>query len=346
MTIWHDARKCAALSGSLESVRSRHLLTLWFLLCSNLAFAQSHSNPGQELFTQRCAICHGATGGGALGPSLSNGQWQAETTDQALQQTIREGVPGTSMPSFKNTLTADQILLLVRHTRSLRVNDAPGSEVTAAGTVVSSERLTAAAQDPNNWLMYGRDYSNQRFSPLASVRRENVGRLVPVWSFQTGVPDGLEATPLFVDGVIYLTTPWDHVFAIDAHTGTELWHYQRHLPKKLRYCCGPVNRGPAIVGSLLYLSTLDAHLVALDTKTGRVRWDVVLGNVEDNVERYFATVGGEDRVLVGMAGGDYRSRGFIDAYQAETGKRLWRFYTVANGGGGATWLKWILRSRT
>jgi alcohol dehydrogenase (cytochrome c) len=338
MMIWHSARKCAALPGSVEPVRSRPFLILWFLVCSILAYAQSHSNPGQELFTQRCAVCHGATGGGALGPSLSNSQWQAETTDQALQHTIRDGVPGMSMPSFKNTLTVDQIASLVRHIRSLRINDAPGSEVTAAGTVVSPERLSAAAQDPNNWLMYGRDYTNQRFSPLDSVRRENVGRLVPVWSFQTGVPDGLEATPLFVDGVIYLTTSRDHVFAIDARTGTELWHYQRHLPKKLRYCCGPVNRGPAIVGSLLYLSTLDAHLVALDTKNGRVRWDVLLGNVEDNVSATSPPLVVGDRVLVGMAGGDYRSRGFIDAYQAETGKRLWRFYTVANGGGGVTWL--------
>ena len=294
-------------------MRRRPFLTFWFLVCSILAYAQSHSNAGQELFTQRCAVCHGAIGGGGLGPSLSNYQWQAETTGQALEHTIRDGVPGTSMPSFKNTLTVDQIASLVRHIRSLRINDAAGGEATAAGTVVSPERLSAAAQDPNNWLMYGRDYTNQRFSPLDSVRRENVGRLVPVWSFQTGVPDGLEATPLFVDGVIYLTTSWDHVFAIDARTGRELWHYQRHLPKKLRYCCGPVNRGPAIVGSLLYLSTLDAHLVALDTKNGRVRWDVLLGNVEDNVSATSPPLVVGDRVLVGMAGGDYRSRGFIDA---------------------------------
>ena len=317
---------------------SHPLHLVWLILYGALASAQSHSTTGQELFTQHCAICHGATGGGALGPSLSNAQWQAETTDQVLQQTIREGVPGTSMPSFKSTLTANQILLLTRHIRSLRVDEAPVREGSQHGSLVSPERLSAAAEDHNNWLMYGRDYTNQRFSPLAAVRRENVARLVPVWSFQTGVPDGLESTPLFVDGVIYLTTAWDHVFAIDARTGTELWHYQRHLPRKLRYCCGPVNRGPAIAGSLLYLSTLDAHLVAMDTKTGRVRWDVPIGNVEDNVSATSPPLVVGDRVLVGMAGGDFKSRGFIDAYQAETGKRLWRFYTVESGRGGATWL--------
>jgi alcohol dehydrogenase (cytochrome c) len=317
---------------------SRHLHLAWLILYGISASAQSHSTTGQALFTQRCAICHGATGGGALGPGLTNSHWQAETTDQVLEHTIREGVPGTSMPSFKSTLTLDQIALLVRHIRSLRIDDVPGTELTGAATLISPERLAAAAEDPNNWLMYGRDYTSQRFSPLASVRRENVGRLVPVWSFQTGVPDGLEATPLFIDGVIYLTTSWDHVFAIDARTGTELWHYRRHLPKKLHYCCGPVNRGPAIVGSLLYLSTLDAHLVAMDTKTGQVRWDVEVGKVEENVSATSPPLVVGDRVLVGMAGGDLRSRGFIDAYQAETGKRLWRFYTVPGWNGGATWL--------
>jgi len=100
--------------GSREPVRGRSFLVTWFLLCGIPGFAQSHSNRGQELFSQRCAICHGATGGGALGPSLSDSQWQADITDQALQHTIREGVPGTSMPSFKSTLTADQIAFLVR----------------------------------------------------------------------------------------------------------------------------------------------------------------------------------------------------------------------------------------
>ena len=297
-----------------------------------------YSTTGQTLFTAHCAICHGATGGGGVGPGLTNSHWQAETTDQVLEHTIHDGVAGTSMPGFKGSLTADQIGSLVRHIRSLRIDDVSVSQVTRAAIAVSPERLSTASEDPNNWLMYGRDYTNQRFSPLDSVGRENVGKLVPVWSFQTGVPDGLEATPLFIDGVIYLTTSWDHVFAIDARTGTELWHYRRQLPKKLHYCCGPVNRGPAVVGGLLYLSTLDAHLVAMEAKTGRVRWDVAMGKVEENVSATSPPLVVGDRILVGMAGGDLRSRGFIDAYQAETGKRLWRFYTVPSWNGGATWL--------
>jgi alcohol dehydrogenase (cytochrome c) len=189
--------------------------------------------------------------------------------------------------------------------------------------------------------------------PLEQIRKENVRNLVPAWSFQTGTPDGLEATPLLVNGVIYVTTAWNHVFAIDARTAREIWHYRRRLPEKLKYCCGPVNRGVAVRGGLLYLATLDAHLVALDAQIGRVRWDVEIGRVEDNLSATSPPLVVGDKVVVGIGGGDFPSRGFVDAYDATTGKRLWRFYTVpAKGdsaaptwkdesfetGGGATWM--------
>src|SRR5689334_2989283 len=196
--------------------------------------------------------------------------------------------------------------------------------------------------------MYGRDYANLRFSSLKQIDRSNVRKLAPVWSFQTGVADGLEATPLFADGVLYLTASWNHVFAIDARTGAELWHHRRRLPAAMNYCCGPANRGVAILDGTLYMTTLDAHLVALDARTGRVRWDVELGKVKDNLNAKQPPPIVGDKILTGIAGGDSPSRGFIDAYQSSTGKRLWRFYTVGAGetwsgtshtiGGGATWL--------
>ena len=102
----------------------------------------------------------------------------------------------------------------------------------------SAQRLLATGRDVDNWLMYGRDYANLRFSPLKQINKDNVRNLVPVWSFQTGVPDGLQATPLFVDGVIYLSTSWNHAFAIDARTGAELWHYKRRLPEKMVFAVG------------------------------------------------------------------------------------------------------------
>jgi alcohol dehydrogenase (cytochrome c) len=270
---------------------------------------------------------------------LTNPLWQASLSDQDLGNTVREGVRGTAMPAFGDHLRPAEIQLVIAHLRTLpRDAIQPANALRTPPIKVSSDRLLGASTDPDNWLMYGRDYGNQRFSPIVAIHRDNVRNLVPVWSFQTGVPDGLEATPLFVDGVIFLTTSWNHVFAIDARTGAELWHYRRHLPAKLTYCCGPVNRGLAVGGGLLFLATLDAHLVAMDAQTGRVRWDTEIGRVDDNLSATSPPLVVDDKVVVGIAGGDYESRGFIDAYQASTGKRLWRFYTVDRGRGGATWL--------
>jgi alcohol dehydrogenase (cytochrome c) len=318
------------VSGSLLAV-----LIVW----PGAGFSQPASRSGQTLFTRYCAVCHGSAGEGASGPDLTNPVWQASITDQELNNTVRNGIRGTAMPAFDAQLQPAEVQSLIQHLRTLS-RDAiqPANDLRAPRVAVSAERLLRAEADPNNWLMYGRDYGNQRFSPLETIHRENVRNLAPVWSFQTGVADGLEATPLYVDGVIFLSTSWNHVFAIDARTGAELWHFRRHLPSKLTYCCGPVNRGPAIAGGTLYLATLDAHLVAMDAQTGRVRWDTEIGSVGDNLSATSPPLIVEDKVVVGMAGGDYESRGFIDAYQAETGKRLWRFYTVDGQRGGATWL--------
>jgi alcohol dehydrogenase (cytochrome c) len=195
------------------------------------------------------------------------------------------------------------------------------------------------SKEADQWLMYGRDLGNRRFSPLKQINRGNVRNLVPVWSFQTGVPDGLEAAPLFVNGVLYLTTSWNHVFAIDARSGAELWHYRRRLPKRLKYCCGPVNRGVAILNETLYLGTLDAHLVAINARDGRVRWDIEVGKPEDNLSITSPPLIVGNKVITGIAGGDFPSRGYLDAYDGGTGKRLWRFYTVPSEGerGVETW---------
>jgi len=143
-------------------------------------------------------------------------------------------VRGTAMPAFSAHLRPAEVQLLIEHLRTL-AKDAihPANDLRAPRIAVGRERLLGAEADPNNWLMYGRDYGNQRFSPLKAIQRQNVRNLVPVWSFQTGVADGLEATPLYVDGVIFLSTSWNHVFAIDARTGAELWHYRRRLSTTL-----------------------------------------------------------------------------------------------------------------
>ncbi len=287
-------------------------------------------------------LCHGALSEGGSGPDLTNPRWHAERTDAEIDRVIRDGVPNTPMPAFASRIDAKGRAALVELLRALSKRAIqPTTNVTAPVIRVSPDRLSRASTDPDHWLMYGGDYGQTRFSALGTINRSTVQNLVPVWSFQTGVADGLTGMPLVVDGVIFLTTAWNHAFAIDARTGAELWHYQRRLPptSELSFCCGPSNRGVAIWNDLVYMATLDAHLVALDARTGRVRWDVELGKTSDNLNFKQPPLVVGDRLIVGSAGGDSPSRGFIDAYDAATGRRLWRFYTVPAPGepGSETW---------
>ncbi len=218
-----------------------------------------------------------------------------------------------------------------------------GREATAAAAepvgAVDDDDLLKAGSNHANWLIYGRTYDGHRYSPLKQINTENVARLIPVWTFQTGVLDGFECTPLVIDGIMYVTTPWNHAYAIDAKTGTQLWHYQKSLPENLALCCDAVNRGFAASGDRLYMATLDAHLVCLDRNTGEEVWDIPItvpgadGKEVGDIYKmaYSATVAPlviKGKVIIGISGAEYGIRGFIDAYDAKTGKRLWRFYTV------------------
>jgi alcohol dehydrogenase (cytochrome c) len=204
---------------------------------------------------------------------------------------------------------------------------------------VTSERLVNAAREPQQWLMYSGAYDGSRFSPLDQINRTNVQRLSLQWVFQTGVRGRHETTPLVIDGVMYLTTPQNHAYAVDVRTGRPLWHYERNLPKEMSLCCGPQNRGLAALGDRVFMGTLDAHVVSLDAKTGRVRWDVPAADADKGFSFTGAPLVVKDKVIVGVAGGEYGVRGFIDAYDAESGKRAWRFYTVPGDGepGSNTW---------
>jgi alcohol dehydrogenase (cytochrome c) len=205
---------------------------------------------------------------------------------------------------------------------------------------VDHEDLLKAATNNANWLMYGRTYDSHRFSPLEQINKKNVSRLMPTWTFQTGVLDGFECTPLVIDGIMYITTPWNHAYAIDCKTGSQIWHYQKSLPENMALCCDAVNRGFAAWGSRLYMATLDAHVVCLDRNTGKEVWDKqITAPGEDGKKEvgdiykfaYSATVAPlvvKDMVIIGISGAEYGIRGFIDAYDARTGERKWRFYTV------------------
>jgi alcohol dehydrogenase (cytochrome c) len=204
---------------------------------------------------------------------------------------------------------------------------------------VTSADLLAGLKDPTRWLTYSGDYSGHRHSPLTQITPANVGRLTAQWTFQTGVLGSFQATPVVIDGVIYITGFNNTAWAIDARSGRQIWRYRRTLPDDLHNCCGPVNRGFGVLGDRLFMTTIDAHLLALDMKTGAVVSDVKL---EDYKVGYSATVAPlvvKDKVIIGIAGAEYGIRGFIEAYDPQTLKKLWRFHTVAGPGepGSNTW---------
>jgi alcohol dehydrogenase (cytochrome c) len=197
---------------------------------------------------------------------------------------------------------------------------------------VTPQRLANAAKEPQNWLMYSGDYAGHRFSALEEINISNVPALVPKWAYQTMAGGKFETTPLVVDGVLYGTGQDNRAFALDARSGRPIWQYQRALPADVRPCCGRVNRGLAILGDKVFMGTLDSHVVALDAKTGNVVWDVTAFDYTKGYSITLAPLAIKSLVLVGVSGGEYGIRGFIDAYDANSGARKWRFYTVPGPG--------------
>jgi alcohol dehydrogenase (cytochrome c) len=204
---------------------------------------------------------------------------------------------------------------------------------------VTFERLLNSAKEPQNWMTYSGNYSGNRFSGLDQISTGNVHSLVPKWVYQLGSTGKLETSPLEVDGILYATGQDDRAFALDARSGRPIWLYQRQLPSDIRPCCGRVNRGLAILGDKVFMATLDAHVIALDAKTGAVLWDVAAADYRTGHSFTVAPLAVKGLVVIGVSGGEYGIRGFIDAYDAATGQRKWRFYTVPGPGepGHDTW---------
>ena len=201
-------------------------------------------------------------------------------------------------------------------------------EIQAATAQVDDERLKHP--QPGEWLTYNGSPNEQRYSPLDQINDENVTDLNLVWSFSTNSIRGLEATPLVAGGVMYTTAPWSVVFALDARTGKQIWSYDPKVPKEWgqKACCDVVNRGVAVYKGKVYVATLDARLVALDAATGKVVWEE---RTTDKDKPYTITgapriVNG--RVVIGNGGSEYGVRGYVSAYDAESGKLAWRTYTV------------------
>ena len=193
---------------------------------------------------------------------------------------------------------------------------------------VTQDMLDRAASDGNNFLHTNGNYEQTRFYPNKQINVANVKNLAPAWIFQTEIVDSLETTPIVVDGVMYVTTSYNHVHALDAKTGEELWHYKQKLGPITTYCCGPNNRGVAVSGDKVFMATLDAKMVALDAKTGRSIWETELADPELGYSETMAPSVVGNKVLIGTNGGEYGIRGFVKALDTETGKVLWTFHTI------------------
>jgi len=208
-----------------------------------------------------------------------------------------------------------------------------------AQVTVPFERILNADKEPGNWLTYSRNYSGQRYSPLDQINTGNVAKMRLAWMSQADEADTVQTSPIVVDGTMFITKPPNIVEALDARTGRSLWTYRREIPSDFRGCCGKVNRGVAILGDSIYYGTIDAHLVALDARTGAVRWDAAMADPKLGYSGTGAPLAVKDKIIAGIAGGEFGVRGFIDAYDAKTGKRAWRFHTIPDKGepGNETW---------
>ncbi|MER5391980.1 PQQ-dependent dehydrogenase, methanol/ethanol family [Saccharopolyspora sp. NPDC002686] len=212
---------------------------------------------------------------------------------------------------------------------------------------VTYERIRNARAEPQNWLTYYGAYDGQRYSPLDQINTENVGALKPAWVFQSG-SSGLhagastysfEAAPIVVDGIMFVSG-WDgFVWAIDARTGRELWRYKHAIPYDTSLCCGNVNRGVAVAKGKVFVVTLNAHIIALDAIDGHLLWDAAYGDVRAGESATVAPLVVKDLVVVGSSGGEFGVRGHLDAFDLDTGRHVWRTYTVPKPGepGSDTW---------
>jgi len=306
---------------------------------------------GATLFQQRCASCHNVEG---RAPSLATGVFAHGSDDAQIAQTIRAGVPGTQMPPFP-ALSADEIRQLVTYIRSLSAGSAnltpnrradrtagPAADPTLSRTpapALTFERLRRAASEPHNWLTYWGDYQGTHYSHLNQITADNARRLQAAWARQLPGSSVLEAMPLVIDGIMYTSGAPGTVVALDAATGRQIWRYQR--PQKVRNPneINPFNRGVAVLGDRIFVGTLDAALLALDARTGALLWEVQVADPMQGFSITSPPLPVKDKIIAGIAGGEFGIRGFIDAYDPATGARLWRFATIPGPGefGHDTW---------
>ena len=202
---------------------------------------------------------------------------------------------------------------------------------------VSQSMLDNAGKDSKNWLHPNGSYEQTRFYPANQINTGNVSKLRPAFVVQTAVLESMETAPLVVNGVMFITTSYNHVYAVNATTGEQYWHYKHKIGPVSTYCCGPNNKGVAISEGKLFMGTLDAKIVALDAKSGKLLWQTQIADPELGYSETMAPTVVDGKVLIGTNGGEYGVRGFVKAFNAETGKLDWTFYTIPEKGHEGVW---------
>ena len=209
---------------------------------------------------------------------------------------------------------------------------------------VTSDDLVKAQENAGEWLTYGRNYRNWRYSPLSEITPDNAAKLAPVWAMSTGGQfGGLEATPLFRDGVLYFTADYARTFAVDAKSGSIIWRYEPEYEQGFNavLCCGPISRGLALKDDLVIVARLDSKLVALNRADGKVAWEAKIDDWKNGVTTNSAPLIVKDHVIIGVSGGEYGVRGYLKSFNAKTGALEWQTFTIPAPGepGSETWPK-------
>ncbi len=293
-----------------------------------------------RIFRTRCAMCHGNDGAGWHGgPPLNHPVLKHGDSDLAIYKVLRDGIPDTAMVA--PTLTLQQRWQLVGYVRQLQLHAIGlGTDKSPLNIAVSSEKILKNLGKTDEWLTYSGSVDGHRYTPLSQITPANASQLRIRWVRQFENAEAvIEATPIVVNGVIFITTPPSNVVALDAKTGNIIWKYNRSVSGDIPTCCGRVNRGLAVLDNDVFLATLDGFLVCINANNGRVTWQTQVAQPSRGFAMTLAPLVVNRSIVVGVSGGEYGIRGFIAAYDAETGKQNWQFNTIPGPGepGHETW---------
>lgn len=299
-----------------------------------------------RIFSARCVMCHGEEGaGGTVGPALNHFGLKHGDSDLDIYRVLRDGVPNTAMRAPGISMV--ERWQLVGYLRQLQLHGIGlvglGAGRTPLDIEVDSEQILSAGSKTDEWLTYSGSLDGHRYTPLDQITPANVSQLRIRWvrQFDTSLPT-IEATPLVVGGVIFITEPPSDSIAVDAinaRSGELIWRYARNIPAEARACCGRVNRGLAVLDNHIYLASIEGYLVCLNADTGSVVWETRIADPTHGYSLSMAPLIVNRSVVVGVAGAEYAIRGFLAAYDTETGKKQWQFDTIPGPGqpGHETW---------